>query len=323
MAGKDYYAILGINKSATADEIKKAFRKLARKFHPDVNPGDKAAEAKFKEINEANEVLSDKDKRAKYDKYGDQWQHADAFEKAGGARYQQQPGGANPFGGGNPFGGFDYQQSGGGFGGDDIGSIFDQILRGGGGTRRRAHKGQDLEYEVEVSLEEAYHGTARQISMQAAKLEKLEVKIPAGVTNGSRVRLAGKGGEGSSGGARGDLFLVVKVAPHNRFERKGDDLLETIDVSLTIAALGGEVRVSTIKGTKLALKIPPETQNGRTFKLTGQGMPHLGKTGYGDLVVKVNVKLPVNLTDREKELFAELGKLRPDGRTEKTPNPNS
>jgi DnaJ-class molecular chaperone len=310
MAGKDYYAILGVNKTATTDEVKKAFRKLARKYHPDVNPGDKAAEAKFKEINEANEVLSDKDKRAKYDKYGDQWQHADAFEKAGGARYQQQPGGANPFGGGNPFGGFDFQQGGGGYAGEDIGSIFDQMFRGGGGGRRRAHKGQDLEYGVEVSLEEAYHGTARQLAMQDSKLE---VKIPAGVTNGSRVRLAGKGGEGSGGGARGDLFLVVKVAPHSRFERKGDDLMETIDVPLTVAALGGEVHVPTIKGTKLALKVPPETQNGRTFKLTGQGMPHLGKTGHGDLIAKINVKLPANLTEREKELFAELAKLRPDG----------
>lgn len=306
-AKKDYYAILGVGKNATQDEVKKAFRKLARKFHPDVNPGDKDAESRFKEINEANEVLGDKDKRAKYDKYGENWQHADAFEKAGGAQYQQQ------YAGGNPFGGFDFRQSGGGFAGEDIGSIFDQILRGRGG-KRRPGKGQDAEYQVEVTLEEAYRGTTRHLAMQGqGKTETLEVKIPAGVTNGSRVRLAGKGGEGTGGGSRGDLFLVVRVTPHNRFERKGDDLYEAIDVPLTVAALGGEVHVPTVKGSRLALKIPPETQNGRTFKLTGQGMPHLGKTGFGDLIAKVNVRLPANLTEREKELFAELARLRSEG----------
>ena len=309
-AKKDYYTILGINRSATQDEVKKAFRKLARKYHPDVNPGDKTAEARFKEINEAYEVLGKKENREKYDKYGENWQHAEAFEKAGGARYQQ-PGGASY--GGAGFGGFDFQQAaGGGFAGEDIGSIFEQMFggRGGGGGRPRPRRGQDLEYQVEVSLEEAYHGTGRQLSMQGTRAEKLEVKIPAGVTNGSRVRLAGKGGEGAAGGPQGDLFLLIKVRPHPRFERKSDDLYETIDVPLTTAALGGEVHVPTIKGGKLALKIPPETQNGRTFKLTGQGMPHLGKTGHGDLVARVNVNLPTNLSTREKELFAELAELR-------------
>ena len=302
MAAKDYYAILGVTRGVAQEEIKKAFRKLARKYHPDVNPGDKAAEAKFKEINEANEVLSDKEKRAKYDKYGDNWQHAEAFEKAGG-QYQQQPSG-NPFGGG-----FEYQQAGGGFGSEDLGGIFDQILRGGG--RRRPHRGQDVDYETDISLEEAWHGTSRTLAMQGIKPEKLEIKIPAGVTIGSRVRLAGKGGEGSGGGPRGDLYLVVKVLPHARYERKNDDLYVTVDVPLTAAVLGGEAAVPTIKGTKLALKIPPETQNGRTFKLTGQGMPHLGKVSYGDLIARVNVLLPKNLTEKEKALFTELAALRP------------
>ena len=307
MAAKDYYATLGVSRTATEDEIKKAFRKLARKYHPDVNPGDKAAEAKFKEINEAHEVLSDKDKRAKYDKYGENWQQAEAFEKAG-AGYRQYGGG------GTPFEGFDFQQGGGPFAGgayagEDVGDLFDQILRGGG--RRRVHRGQDIEYDVEVSLEEAFHGTNRQLTMQGAKPEKLEVKIPAGVTTGSRVRLAGKGGEGTGGGARGDLYLVVRVMPHARFERKEDDLYTTIDVPLTVAVLGGEVTVPTIKGTKLALKIPAETQNGKTFKLAGQGMPHLGKTGNGDLIAKMNVTLPTKLSDKEKELFTELAKIRP------------
>ena len=304
MAAKDYYATLGITRAATEDEIKKAFRKLARKFHPDVNPGDKASEAKFKEINEAHEVLSDKDKRAKYDKYGENWQHAEAFEKAG-AGYQ----GA---GGGMPFEGFDFQQ-GGAYAGGDVNDLFDQILRGGG--RRRPHRGEDIEYDVEVSLEEAFHGTNRQLTMQGAKAEKLEVKIPAGVTTGSRVRLAGKGGEGSGGGSRGDLYLVVRVLPHARFERRDDDLYTTIDVPMTVAVLGGEAHVPTIKGTKLALKIPPETQNGKTFKLAGQGMPHLGKTGNGDLIAKLDVTLPTKLSDKEKELFTELAKIRPAGAT--------
>ena len=303
MAAKDYYSTLGVSRTATEDEIKKAFRKLARKYHPDVNPGDKAAEAKFKEANEAHEVLSDKDKRAKYDKYGENWQHAEAYEKAG-AGYRQSGGG------GMPFEGFDFQQ-GGAYAGEDVGDLFDQILRGGG--RRRSHRGQDVDYEVEISLEEAYRGTNRTLTMQGAKPEKLEVKIPAGVTIGSRVRLAGKGGEGSGGGPRGDLYLVVRVLPHARFERKDDDLITTIDVPLTAAVLGGEVHVPTIKGTRLALKIPAETQNGKTFKLTGQGIPHLGKTGTGDLIARINVTLPTKLSEKEKELFTELAKIRPDG----------
>ena len=302
MAAKDYYSTLGVSRTATEDEIKKAFRKLARKYHPDVNPGDKAAEAKFKEANEAHEVLSDKDKRAKYDKYGENWQHAEAYEKAG-AGYRQSGGG------GMPFEGFDFQQ-GGAYAGEDVGDLFDQILRGGG--RRRPHRGQDVDYEVEISLEEAYRGTNRTLTMQSAKPEKLEVKIPAGVTTGSRVRLAGKGGEGSGGGPRGDLYLVVRVLPHARFERKDDDLFTTIDVPLTAAVLGGEVHVPTIKGTRLALKIPAETQNGKTFKLTGQGIPHLGKTGTGDLIARINVTLPTKLSEKEKELFIELAKIRPD-----------
>ena len=309
MAAKDYYAVLGVSRTATEEDIKKAFRKLARKYHPDLNPGDKGAEAKFKEINEAHEVLSDKDKRTKYDKYGENWQHADAFDKAGA--------GSRQYGGsGTPFEGFDFQQgspfTGGAYGGEDAGDLFDQILRGGGG-RRRPHRGQDVEYEAEISLEEAYQGANRMLTMQGAKPEKLEVKIPAGVSTGSRVRLAGKGGEGSSGGSRGDLYLVVKVLPHARFERKDDDLYTAVDVPVTAAALGGEVHVPTIKGTRLALKIPPETQNGKTFKLAGQGMPHLGKTGHGDLIAKVNITLPTRLTEKEKELFTELAKLRPGG----------
>jgi len=333
MAVKDYYSILGVSRGASEKEIKQAYRKLARKFHPDVNPGDKTAEDTFKEINAAYEVLNDKEKRQKYDKYGDKWQYADQFEEA--ARQQQQQGRSQGFGF-SP-GGEAYHFSG------DIGDMDDILseLFGGGRTgsfsRRAApRRGQDLESPVEVTLEEAYHGTSRTLSLQMEEpcaacqgtgriqnvpcstcrgagvvpnIKRLEVKIPAGVATGSRVRLAGKGQPGR-GGPAGDLYLKITVRPHATFERRSDNLHATVNVPLVKAALGGEVQVPTLKG-KLALKIPPETHNGRVFKLTGQGMPHLGKPARGDLMVKVNVVLPAKLTNQEKELFRQLGELRP------------
>lgn len=291
MAGKDYYKILGVSRSASERELKQAYRKLARQYHPDVNPGDKSAEEKFKQINEAYEVLSDKEKRQKYDKYGEQWQHADQFEQA---RQQQAPG-------------WDFGQQGGRrvyYGEGDFGNIFDDILGGFGFGRGPAQprRGQDLEHPVEVTLEEAYQGTTRTLSFADGK--RLEVRVPAGVRNGSRVRLAGKGARG------GDLYLKVTVKPHPTFERRGDDLYVGVPVSLVTAMLGGEVQVPTLKG-KVALKIPPETQNGRTFRLAGQGMPHLGNKSRGDLLAKVQVVLPTRLSAKEKELFKQLGELRP------------
>ena len=327
MANKDYYNILGVKRNASEQEIKQAYRRLARKHHPDVNSGDKSAEAKFKEINEAHEVLSDKENRKKYDKYGDQWQYADQFEQA---RRQQTP--------------FrDFNQSGGTssfhFGGDDMGGLFDELFRGAG-TRtytRRAppRRGRDIQSPVEVTLDEAYHGTKRTLSLQTEepcptcqgsgliqnvpcstcqgggvvpRIKRLEVKIPPGVKNGSRVRIAGKGQPGY-GGANGDLYLVVSVKPHRLFERRGDDLHAEVPVPLTVAILGGEVQVPTLKG-KLALKIPAETQNGRAFRLKGQGMPHLGNSSRGDIVAKVNIVLPTKLSAQEKELFRQLSELR-------------
>jgi curved DNA-binding protein len=298
MAGKDYYNILGVARNATEREIKQAYRKLARLHHPDVNPGDKSAEERFKQINEAYEVLSDKEKRPKYDKYGDQWQHADQFEQA----RRQQASGRN------------FQQGGGGrvyFGEEEASSIFDDLFRGFGGRaggRPRPRKGRDLEFPLEITLEEAYSGTARTLSMADGK--RLEVKIPPGVKDGSRVRISGKGAEGY-GGVKGDLYLVTSVRPHRLFGRRGDDLSVDVSVPLVVAILGGEVKVSTPKG-KLSLKIPPETQNGRTFRLVGQGMPHLGNSSRGDLLARVKVVLPTNLSDEEKELFQKLGRLRPD-----------
>ena len=329
MASKNYYDILGVRRDASQQEIKKAYRRLARQYHPDVNPGDKSAEAKFKEINEAYEVLSDEEKRKKYDKYGDKWQYADQFEQAGQQAYYWD------FGRGGTTG-FHFTT-------DDLSgldSLFDELLGGlhGGIFRRQARprRGQDIETPVEITLEEAYHGTQRTISLQVEelcptcggsgriqnlpcstcrgagvipKVKHLEVKIPAGVKTGSRVRLAGKGQPGY-GGASGDLYLRISVRPHPIFERQGDDLLVTIDVPLTVAILGGEVQVPSPKG-KLALKIPPETQNGRVFRLKGQGMPHLGSSGRGDLLAKVNIVLPTKLSPQERELFQQLSRLRP------------
>jgi len=307
MAGKDYYSILGVSRGASEQEIKQAYRRLARKHHPDVNPGDKSAEARFKQINEAYEVLSDKEKRHKYDQFGDQWQYADQFARAGG---QQTPFWNFSKGGGTKFR----------FDEGDLDSLFGNLLRGFGAraasprTKRRyaedvwaEDKALDVDFPVEVTLEEAFRGTSRLLSLGAGK--RLEVKIPPGVRNGSRVRIAGKGKQGY-GGTRGDLYLVISVKPHHLFERRGDNLYVEVSVPLTVAVLGGEVQVPTLKG-KLALKNLPETQNGRAFRLAGQGMPHLGNSSRGNLLAKVNVVLPTNLSPQEKELFKQLSQLRP------------
>jgi DnaJ-class molecular chaperone len=331
MAGKDYYNILGVSRTAADKDIKAAYRRLARQYHPDVNPGNKDAEEKFKEINEAYEVLSDPEKRKKYDQYGDNWQYADQMAEAakryGGAwSFTSQPGAEQAF---------RFEEG-------DLESIFGDILGGrmGGFGRRtpRPRRGQDLEYQAEVTLEEAFSGTTRSISVKTeipcsackgtgriqglpcslcrgagsvTDVKRLEVKIPAGVDNGSRIRIAGKGEPGTAGGPAGDLYLVISVRPHPVFERKGNDLYLDLPVPLTTAVLGGEVQVPTLKGTKLALKVPPETQNERVFRLAGQGMPQLGSNVRGDLLVKVKVNLPVNLSEEEKNLFARLRELRP------------
>lgn len=300
MAGKDYYRILGVNRDASERDIKQIYRKLARKHHPDVNPGDKSAEAKFKEINEAYEVLSDPGKRKKYDQYGDQWQYADQFAKAG----YKAPSGWDFNRGGDTSGFYNA-------GAEDDSGMFEEMLRQFGAgtrgrTRSRPRPGQDIEVPVEVTLEEAYQGATRLVSLDG---KRLEVKIPPGVNDGSRVRIAGKGGPGYGGGPGGDLYLIVSVKPHAIFQRKGEDLHEDIEVPLTMAILGGEVEVPTLKG-KVMLRIPPETQNGRVFRLAGQGMPKLNGSSRGDLLAAVKVVLPTKLSSREKELFKELNLLR-------------
>jgi molecular chaperone DnaJ len=321
MPGRDYYAILGVGRSAPEKEIKQAYRRLARKYHPDVNPGDKSAEAKFKEINEAYEVLSDPEKRRKYDRFGDQWQYAEQFAKAG----QQAQ---RDFGKGGTYTTFDFEDLG------DLGGIFDGIFRGfgtGSGTVRRSGRARSAEHPVEVTLEEAYHGTKRVLQVWGEepcsvcggsgkvrnrscaacggygverKPKRLEVKIPPGVGDGSKVRIAGQGSL-SHDGVKGDLYLVVKVLPHKLFERKDDDLHVEVPVPLVIAVLGGEVELPTLKG-KIALRVPPETQNGKVFRLAGQGMPHLNDSSRGDLFAKVKVVLPTKLTPQERQVFEQL-----------------
>jgi DnaJ-class molecular chaperone len=311
---KDYYEVLGVKRDASEKDIRGAYRRLARQYHPDVSPNDKAAEERFKEISEAYEVLSEKEKRAKYDRYGHNWEfgeQAEAARKAGGFR-QGPYSYSNSSAGGNPnmediFGG----------GGADFGSMFGDLFGGGGrGGRSRVHyetmPGQDIEQPVTVSLEEAYAGTTRMLAMPGPEgtPRRLEVKIPAGVREGSRVRVASEGAPSPFGGPKGDLYLVVSIMPHKTFEREGDDLHVKVPAPLHVAVLGGEIEVPTPKGTKLALRLPAETQNGRKFRLKGQGMPHLGGGGHGDLFAEVQVVLPTQLNDEERALFQRLAELR-------------
>ena len=326
MAGKDYYQILGVSRNASEKEIKQAYRRLARKHHPDLNPGDKSAEAKFKEINAAYEVLSNPEKRKKYDQFGEQWEYAEQFAKSGGQERVKWD-----FGRGGTT--FEYSDLS-GFG-DIFSSLFGDSSRG---SRMRGPKrGQDIESTIEVTLEEAYHGSTRVIQFQTEEPctacggtgrvgnrvcticngaggkiipKRLEVKIPAGVRDGSRIRIAGEGGLGHAGGNKGDLYLVAKVLPHKLFERKGDDLYTEISVPLATAILGGEVRLPTLNGN-LSLKIPSETQNGKVFRMAGKGMPQLGNNKYGNMFAKVKVTLPTNLTEEERKLFERLRSLRP------------
>lgn len=311
---KDYYKILGVDKNATEKEIKAAYRKLARKYHPDVNPNDPQAETKFKEINEANEVLSDPEKRSKYDQLGADWQR---WQQTGGrpsdfnwGQYAGGPGGervhvhyASPedledlFGGGSPFSDF-FTSIFGGMGGGQAGRS------GGFEYRPQPRAGQDFAHPVEISLAEAYHGTTRTLAKEGGR--RLEVKIPTGAKTGTRVRMRGEGGAGAAGGQAGDLYLEVEVKPDSRFERKDDDLYVTVPVDLYTAVLGGEVRTPTLAGS-VNLKIPAGSQNGQSIRLRGKGMPKLGKSGeFGDLYARLDVRLPTQLTSKQRELLEQL-----------------
>ena len=293
MEYKDYYRILGVAKTATDKEIKAAYRKLARKHHPDVNQGNKAAEARFKEINEANEVLGDKEKRKRYDELGANW---NAFGR-------EAPQGRPWPGGGVRL---DFQDLGGAGGFSDFFRTFFEGGGGFGGGEEAFSPASDAEGEVDLTLAEVFRGTTREMSVGGAR-RRVEVKIPPGVRDGSRVRVAGEGG-GGAGGRRGDLYLRVRVAPDPTFERKGDDLQTTLRAPLTAAVLGGEAQVPTLEGS-VGIKIPAGTPAGQVFRLRGHGLPKLGTPGErGDLLATLAVELPRTLTDRQRELFEELRK---------------
>ena len=340
MAQKDYYKTLEVERSSTEQDIKTSYRRLARKYHPDMNQNNPQAEEHFKEINEAYEVLGDAEKRKKYDQFGTDWEK---FDRAG---YTGTPNAG--------YGSYNYNTAAPNAG---FGDIFDSIFgaktkaRPGGpgantsvndfgfarGTNTRPQHGEDLEQPIEVTLEEAFQGSTRQLQIQSAEVctfcngtglragqrctmcngrgvvprqKRLEVRIPAGVDEGTRVKVPGEGGPGVSNGPRGDLLLKVHVLPHPAFVRKGADLHTTASIPLYTAMLGGEIIVSSPRGNKFALNVPGETQNGKIFRLTGQGMPMLNSNTKGDMYVKVDVILPGNLSDAEKRLFQQLKDLR-------------
>ncbi|MGC9468209.1 MAG: DnaJ C-terminal domain-containing protein [Anaerolineae bacterium] len=341
MEYRDYYGVLGVSKDASEKEIKQAFRKLARKYHPDMNPDDDRAEDKFKEVNEAYEVLSDPEKRKLYDQFGSEWKtwqqrggSPEDFWQQWGGQQGTRPGGVRytyttgpgGFGGGAEdifsdffqqlFGGLGGMQGREGYGGDyrrdygrEYGSFGDLFSGGMGGRGQpQPRRGRDYEQPVEITLEEAYHGTKRVFQIGD---QRIEVSIPAGAKTGTRVRVAGKGSPGAAGGPSGDLFLVINVAPHPQFERDGDNLETTAETSLYTAVLGGEVRVPLPDGHSVMLSVPPETQSGTRFRLRGKGMPVLNQPGQrGDLYAVIEVRVPQSLTDRERELFEELRDLR-------------
>jgi curved DNA-binding protein len=300
MAYIDYYKILGLNKNATDDEIKKAYRKLARKHHPDLNPNDKEAHIKFQQINEANEVLSDPEKRKKYDAYGENWKHAEQFEQA---KQQQQYSGAG--------GGGQYQQFSGDFGDENFSDFFESLFGSRGGRSRAGgqvkFRGQDYNAELHVSLRDASHTHQHTLDVEG---RKVRITIPAGIENGQVIKLKGHGGAGVNGGPNGDIYITFVIADDPKFKRVGNDLFTSEDVELYTAILGGEVTLETLTG-KVNLKVKPETQQGTKARLKGKGFPVYKKEGeFGDLIVTYNVKLPVNLSEKEKELFQQLRDLQ-------------
>jgi len=312
---KDYYKVLNVPRTATQDEIKKAYRKLARQYHPDNNPGNKQAEAKFKEANEANEVLSDPQQRQKYDTLGSQWSAYQQSGQPGGFDWSQwttaaQGADFNDLFGAGGSGGFS----------DFFTQIFGNMARNSAPRRGSSvhssqniprqglpQRGRDYEQPVNISLRDAYTGTTLTLQKDG---QKIEVKVPAGVRTGAHVRVAGQGERGFEGAPAGDLHLVVTVQPDPHFERDGDDLKTEAHVDLYTMLLGGEATVKTLGGN-VSLKIPPETQPGRVFRLRGQGMPHLQEANqHGDLLVKAQAKLPHHLSAEEKKLFEQLVSLR-------------
>jgi len=300
MAFIDYYKILEIDKSATEADIKKAYRKLARKYHPDLNPNDKDAERKFKELNEANEVLSNPENRKKYDQYGENWEHGEEYEKARKQQQQYQHSGGQQ-GGFEGFSGFS--------GGGDYSDFFESMFGGGqrGSHRNVAFKGQDFKVELHLDLKDVYTTHKRTLTING---KNIRLTIPAGVENGQVIKIAGQGGEGANNGPKGDLYLTFNIANNTNFKLDKHNLYATVDIDLYTAVLGGEITASTFDG-KVKLTVKPGTQNGTKVKLKGKGFPVYKKEGeFGDLYISYNIVLPTNLSHKEIELFSELSKLR-------------
>jgi curved DNA-binding protein len=291
----DYYKVLGVDKNATQDDIKKAYRKLARKYHPDVNPNDKEAHKKFQQVNEANEVLSDPEKRIKYDQHGKDWQHAEQFEQA--RRQSRQRG-------------FERETFTGDFSDSEFSDFFNSMFggMGGGGFRQRHTKfrGEDYHAELQLNLTDVYT-THQQVLTVNGK--NIRITVPAGIENDQKIKIKGHGGPGINGGPNGDLYITFHIINNTTFKRHGNDLHTTVDLDLYTAVLGGEIVIDTLDG-KVKLKVKPETQNGMKIKLKGKGFPVYKKEGEsGDLVITFQIKIPTNLTGQEKELFEQLSKL--------------
>ncbi len=314
---KDYYKVLGVEKTATQDEIKKAYRKLAVKHHPDKNAGNKQAEEKFKEINEANEVLSDAGKRKKYDELGENWKY---YQQSGGqeqdfdwSRYQNQGGGQRQQSSQN-FGGGGFEGFGGGGGFSDF---FETMFGGSGGGfsqgggarrgRRAAQRGEDMRASLSITLEEAYHGVEKTFTIDG---QSIKLKVKPGITDGQLLKLGGKGYAGAGGGTQGDLLLSITVEKDKRYERKGADLYMDLPVDIYTAVLGGKAEVKTFKGT-IKVNIAKESDNGKTLRLPGMGMPVYGSENtFGDMYVKIQLQILKDLTEKETKLFTQLAALR-------------
>ena len=301
MAFLDYYKVLGLNKTASEEEIKKAYRKLARKYHPDVNPGDEEAKKKFQELNEANEVLADPEKRKKYDKYGENWKHGEEYE-----RQQQQYRGSTGGAGQNPFEGFDYNYSG-TYDNGEYSDFFEQMFgsRAGGG-RQTKFRGQDYTSDVQLTLQEAANTHQRTFTVNG---RNIRITVPAGVENGQKIKLAGQGGQGQNGGPNGDIYITFHIQQDAKYNRKGNDIYAKTDIDVFTAILGGEAIIDTFNGAA-KVKLKPYTQNGLKIRLKGKGFPKYKKDGeFGDYYAEVNIKIPNQLTDKQLELLKEVSNL--------------
>jgi curved DNA-binding protein len=302
MAFIDYYKILGIDKNATDKDIKTAYRKLARQYHPDLNPNDTEANKKFQQINEANEVLSDAEKRKKYDKYGENWQHGEEYEQYAQQQRAQGGGQYGGFGSGHTQGFEDYGE----FGGGDFSDFFQQMFGGSGGRssgRQARYRGQDFNAELHLNLKDVSESHKQTLTVNG---KNIRITIPGGVENGQTIKIAGHGSPGVNGGPAGDLYIKFIIPQDTNFRRDGANLYSTVKLDLYTAILGGETTIDTLTG-KVKTKVMPETQNGTTIRLKGKGLPVYKKEGQtGDLLVTYDIQLPRGLTERQKQLFAEL-----------------